>query len=97
MSCVCLTIDSKINIIAYKGYKIQMNGGNSMICQKCKNEISEESAFCPKCGAKIATGDSKERSKNKFLVKWGKGIVIGVGIIVGLIAIIGIIYIFHQY
>lgn len=70
MSCVCLTIDSKMNIIAYKGYKIQMNGGNSMICQKCKNEISEESAFCPKCGAKIATGDSKERSKNKFLVKW---------------------------
>ena len=80
MSCVCLTIDSKMNIIAYKGYKIQMNGGNSMICQKCKNEISEESAFCPKCGAKIATGDSKERSKNKLLVKWERGSSLELGL-----------------
>lgn len=69
-----------------------MNGGNNMICQKCKNEIPEGSAFCPKCGAKIATGDTKGSIKNGFGTKRGKGLIIGAGGLVSVIAIIGIVY-----
>ena len=41
------------------------------ICEKCKQNVSEDFEFCPYCGYAITLG-AKELTKQKFAVNEGK-------------------------
>ena len=61
-----------------------------MFCSKCGNEIGEDEAVCPKCGAAVKTPNQKvKKSRKKFFVFLGVGIVF-------LIAAIALICYFHS-
>lgn len=61
-----------------------------MFCSKCGNEIREDEAVCPKCGAAVKTPNQKvKKSRKKLFAFLGAGIVI-------LISAIALICYFHS-
>jgi len=61
-----------------------------MYCNKCGNEIPDESIFCNKCGSKIITGANEDvfsrlKKLNSKLLVFGLAGVLIIGVIIAIV------------